>query len=187
MNELVTIIIPVYKVEHCISKCIDSVISQTYSNWELILIDDGSPDASGTICDQYAEKDTRIKVLHVDNGGPSKARNVGLDVATGVYVCFIDSDDWVCSNYLQNFHLDESDGIDLVIQGLEYYDQRDGHFFSPWSFKECVLKKDDFLFAIKNNTEFVFKSAFSIKVFFVSSSKNLSIGPLNVPSSSNVM
>lgn len=118
MNELITIIIPVYKVEHCISKCIDSVISQTYSNWELILIDDGSPDESGTICDQYAEKDARIKVLHVDNGGPSKARNVGLDVATGVYVCFIDSDDWVEPTYLEHLYSGlQKKGIGIVIGG----------------------------------------------------------------------
>ena len=136
----ISIIIPVYKAEKSISKCIESVISQTYSNWELLLIDDGSPDISGVICDGYASKDVRIKVFHVKNGGPSNARNIGLEKATGKYVCFIDSDDWVESTYLEHLYAGSHhnntgvvvaghirDCVDIHIPrslGSHYYDMR---------------------------------------------------------------
>ena len=101
MNEdLITVIIPVYNVEKYLPRCIDSIINQTYTNLEIILIDDGSLDRCGEICDQYAEKDKRVKVIHKENGGVSSARNVGLDNASGIYVTFIDADDWVEENYL---------------------------------------------------------------------------------------
>ena len=98
---LVTIIVPVYKVERYLSRCIESILGQTYSNFELILVDDGTPDRSGIICDRYAEKDFRIKVIHKENGGVSSARNAGIDVAQGEWITFVDSDDWVSENYLE--------------------------------------------------------------------------------------
>ncbi len=98
MNSLVSIIIPVYNVEGYIARCIESVINQTYNKLEIILIDDGSSDNSGKICDEYARKDTRIKVIHKENGGVSSARNAGLDVATGEYIGFVDSDDYIDVN-----------------------------------------------------------------------------------------
>lgn len=104
MDELVTIIIPVYKVEKYLKKCINSVITQTYSNLEIILVDDGSTDHCGEICDAFAEKDTRIKVIHKANGGLSDARNAGIDVMNGLYVVFIDSDDWVSKYYVENLY-----------------------------------------------------------------------------------
>lgn len=91
----ISIIVPVYNVEKYIKRCIDSIIVQTYSDWELLLIDDGSPDRSGDICDEYARNDNRIKVFHTVNEGVSSARNLGLDNARGEYVTFIDSDDWI--------------------------------------------------------------------------------------------
>lgn len=94
MNKpIVSVIIPVYNVEQYLKQCLDSVINQTYKNLEIILVDDGSTDNSGKICDEYALKDTRIKVIHKDNGGLSDARNTGLKIATGEYITFIDSDD----------------------------------------------------------------------------------------------
>lgn len=99
MSELISVIIPVYKVEDYLEKCVESVINQTYSNLEIILVDDGSPDCCGEICDKYAEKDRRIKVIHKENGGLSDARNAGMKIATGEYFAFIDSDDWVESGY----------------------------------------------------------------------------------------
>lgn len=99
-NELISIIIPIYGVEKYIDKCILSVIKQTYKNLEIILIDDGSPDNCPVICDEYARQDSRIKVIHKINGGLSSARNAGLDIATGKYVNFIDSDDWVNEDYI---------------------------------------------------------------------------------------
>lgn len=91
----ISIVIPVHKVEPYLRKCLDSVISQTYLNMEIILIDDGSPDRCGVICDEYAKKDGRIHVIHQRNQGLSAARNVGLAIASGEYIGFVDSDDWV--------------------------------------------------------------------------------------------
>ena len=95
MSEKISIIIPIYNVEQYLEKCIESVIHQTYNNLEIILVDDGSSDKSGEICNQYAMIDKRIRVIHKDNGGISSARNEGLKVATGEYICFMDSDDYL--------------------------------------------------------------------------------------------
>lgn len=93
--ELISIIVPVYKVEKYIHRCVDSIINQTYKNIEIILVDDGSPDNCGRICDEYAAKDSRIKVIHKPNGGLSDARNCGIEAADGEWLMFIDSDDWI--------------------------------------------------------------------------------------------
>lgn len=102
MKPLFSIIVPVYNVEKFISRCINSVISQSYEKWELILVDDGSPDDSGHICDDFQKKDCRIKVIHKANGGVSTARNVGIERARGEWVGFIDSDDYVESDWLES-------------------------------------------------------------------------------------
>ena len=98
IEELISIIVPVYKVEEYIDRCVTSIVNQTYSNIEIILIDDGSPDNCPNICDLWACKDMRIKVIHKNNGGVSDARNIGLKIATGKYICFVDSDDFVSEN-----------------------------------------------------------------------------------------
>ena len=95
MNSLISVIVPIYKVEKYLRKCIESILSQTYTNLEIILVDDGSPDKCGEICDEYEKKDSRIKVIHKKNGGLSDARNAGLDIMAGNYVAFVDSDDWI--------------------------------------------------------------------------------------------
>lgn len=92
---LISIIVPVYKVEAFLPRCVDSILSQTYSNIEVILVDDGSPDRCGQICDDYASRDVRVKVIHKPNGGLSSARNAGIEIASGEYITFVDSDDWV--------------------------------------------------------------------------------------------
>jgi len=97
----ISVIIPVYNVEKYLARCIDSVLAQTFADFECILIDDGSPDNSPAICDEYAKKDDRIKVIHQKNGGVSSARNAGLDIAQGEWVTFIDSDDWIKENMLE--------------------------------------------------------------------------------------
>lgn len=94
-TELVSVIIPIFNVEQFLDQCVESVINQTYKNLEIILVDDGSPDNCGKMCDEYAAQDNRIKVIHKQNGGLSDARNVGIDIATGNYITFIDSDDYV--------------------------------------------------------------------------------------------
>jgi len=97
----ISIIIPVYKVEQYLRKCIDSVLAQTFTDFECILVNDGSPDSSPAICDEYAKKDERIKVIHKKNGGVSSARNAGLDIAKGDWIGFVDSDDWPGEKFLE--------------------------------------------------------------------------------------
>ena len=101
----ISVIVPVYKVEKYIHRCVDSILSQTFTDFELILVDDGSPDNCGKICDEYAEKDIRIHVIHQENGGLSAARNAGIDWvfanSDSEWITFIDSDDWVHPEYLE--------------------------------------------------------------------------------------
>ena len=101
MHRKVSIIIPVYKVEKYLKRCIESVINQSYKNIEIILVNDGSPDKCGEICDSYARIDSKIKVIHKKNGGLSSARNAGLDIASGEYIMFVDSDDWIEEDSLE--------------------------------------------------------------------------------------
>lgn len=98
---MISVIVPVYKAEKYIESCVQSILAQTYGDFELILVEDGSPDRSGEICDDLKETDTRIRVVHKENGGAATARNVGLDVAKGEYIAFIDCDDCVHPKYLE--------------------------------------------------------------------------------------
>lgn len=148
---MISIIIPVYNAEAYLPQCLDSILIQTYQDFEIILINDGSSDNSETICNEYALKDSRIHVIHQKNAGVSTARNNGIEHAQGKWITFIDSDDWIEPSYLANFKLDESTNIDLIIQGLEYYDHRKKCFFNPWSFKECILHKKDYLAGFTEN------------------------------------
>lgn len=96
--DVISVIVPIYNTEKYLAKCLDSLINQTFQRLEIILIDDGSTDNSGQICDEYAVKDDRIKVIHKTNGGVSSARNAGLDVVTGSYIAFVDPDDYIDSD-----------------------------------------------------------------------------------------
>lgn len=117
---LISIIVPVYNVERYIHRCIDSILAQTYCNFELLLIDDGTLDRSGDICDEYAVKESRIRVFHQANGGVSSARNIGLDRAVGDWIAFADSDDWVKKEWLSEYVLEIEKGekVDLIFQGF---------------------------------------------------------------------
>lgn len=115
----ISIIVPVYNVEQYLSRCIDSILNQTFSDFELLLIDDGSLDKSSKICDEYALKDSRIRVFHKENGGVSSARNLGLDNVRGEWVTFVDSDDWVKNNYLKHFIANSYH--DLIICGHQKF------------------------------------------------------------------
>ena len=97
----ISIIVPIYKVEEYLCRCVDSLLKQSYEDFELILVDDGSPDNCGRICDEYAALDSRVRVVHKPNGGLSDARNAGMEIARGEYIAFVDSDDWVTENYLE--------------------------------------------------------------------------------------
>jgi glycosyltransferase involved in cell wall biosynthesis len=103
-DELISIIVPIYNVEKYLRRCIESVIRQSHTNFELILVDDGSPDTSGAICDEFAARDDRIVVVHQVNTGLSDARNLGITLAKGEYITFIDSDDWIHEDYLRHLH-----------------------------------------------------------------------------------
>ena len=114
-----SVVVPVYNVEKYINRCIDSILSQTYRDYELILVDDGSTDSSGRICDLYATKDSRIHSIHKKNGGVSSARNTGIDYSTAEYITFIDSDDYVEKDYLQSMMKNIEDS-DCVISGIRF-------------------------------------------------------------------
>ena len=120
-SHLISIVVPIYKVEKYLPRCIESILGQTYTNFELILVDDGTPDRSGIICDRYAEKDSRIRVIHKENGGVSTARNAGIDAAKGEWITFVDSDDWVKENYLEVLVSPlDFDDYDMTIGVLEW-------------------------------------------------------------------
>ena len=118
-----SIIVPVYNVEKYLRECIDSILCQTFTDFELILVDDGSKDESGKICDQYAEKDNRIKVIHKENGGQSTARNCGVEESSGKYIVFLDSDDFISEDTFLQEIKDKSADNDVVVYGYrKYYD-----------------------------------------------------------------
>lgn len=104
MNDLISIVLPIYNVEKYLKKCIETILNQTYDNIEILLVDDGSTDHSGEICDEFEKKDKRIKVIHKTNGGLSDARNTGLKHAKGKYISFIDSDDYVSEKYVEELY-----------------------------------------------------------------------------------
>lgn len=116
MSEI-SVIVPIYKVEKYLNKCIDSILNQRFTDFELILVDDGSPDNCGKICDEYASKDSRIRVIHKKNGGLSDARNAGLNYATGQYIIFVDSDDFVNADLFEKAYNKIKSGYDIVSYG----------------------------------------------------------------------
>lgn len=111
---MISVIIPVYNVEAYINRCVESIVAQTYTNMEIILVDDGSSDNSGSICDDWAKKDSRIKVIHKINGGLSDARNAGIEIATGDYLGFVDGDDWIAENMYQSL-LETIEGFNVSV------------------------------------------------------------------------
>ena len=115
-SSIISIIVPCYNIEKYLSKCIEHVVNQTYPYWELILVDDGSPDDTGKLCDEYAAKDNRIKVIHKKNGGLVSARNAGYDIATGEWIMYVDGDDWIdtdtCEKIMQ--FVSQNQDVDIV-------------------------------------------------------------------------
>ena len=115
MEELISVIVPVYNGEKLLPKCMESLLGQTWQDFEIILVDDGSRDGSGVLCDRYAANDSRVRVIHQENQGVSRARNAGLDAATGKYVAFVDADDYVELDYLEHLHRNLVDsGADMA-------------------------------------------------------------------------
>lgn len=157
---VISIIIPVYNSERHLHRCIDSVLRQTYQDYELILVDDGSMDGSGEICESYANKDDRIKVIHQKNEGVSSARNAGLSIAEGKYITLCDSDDELLPDYLAVM-INEQEEAELVIAGFQYIDENGKRIFEPHGYgkneqilvdgnsvEELILdEKPDYIFA----------------------------------------
>lgn len=159
---LVSVIVPVYNVLPYLRKCIDSILAQTYSNLEIILVDDGSTDGSGAVCDEYAEVDLRIKVLHKENGGLSSARNSGLDVATGDWISFVDSDDYIEKTMIQTlFESCCNNNIPLAVTGIRAFDNETGQTVSTYipeaekivtssELIELMMRPDGAMFSVCN-------------------------------------
>ena len=143
MNDLISVIMPVYNVETYLSQSIESVLNQDHRNLELILIDDGSTDTSGAICDAYAAKDSRVRVIHQKNGGAAAAKNAGLRLASGTYLCFVDSDDYLEPNVygymLKKLQEQDADALQCSFQDV-YTDRVEPQVLTP-----CVLNEREYL------------------------------------------
>jgi len=148
-TNLVSIIIPVYNAEKYLHRCLDSVLSQTYTNFEAILVDDGSPDRSGEICDEYAQKDSRIRVIHKKNGGVASSRQCGLDNARGEYIIYVDPDDWVEPDMLATMYgKAKEENADLVfadyywetVDNIIYHHEKPKDI-SHWTLLEAILNQ----------------------------------------------
>lgn len=142
MKPLISIIVPIYDVEEYLNECIISILNQTYKNLEIILVDDGSPDNCGNMCDEYAKKDHRIIVIHKSNGGLSDARNTGLDICKGEYISFIDSDDYISEYFIEMMYmgccLNDSDVVTCA--GSEkFFDESDKRPVLAESLQDCVI------------------------------------------------
>lgn len=138
----ISVIVPVYKVEPYLRQCVDSILEQTFQDFELILVDDGSPDGCPAICDTYAAKDPRVRVIHKENGGLSSARNAGLDTAQGEYIAFVDSDDWIHPQMLNTMlNSIQSSSADMAICGVESVFEKDRTVHHPLS--DAVLSQND--------------------------------------------
>lgn len=148
-EKLISVIIPIYKVEQYLDECVESIINQTYKNLEIILVDDGSPDGCSQMCDEWSRKDDRIRVVHKKNGGLSSARNAGLDVATGEYVSFVDSDDFIATDALRSLYerFNDDEGIGIVSGMIyRYQDGNTCNFKRAWMLnEEKIIPAKDFL------------------------------------------
>ena len=147
MTPLISIIVPCYKVEKYLPKCIDSIINQSYKNLEIFLVDDGSPDNTGQICDDYAVKDNRVKVIHKTNGGLSDARNAAINAAIGDYILFIDSDDIVAENHVEHlYNMIRKTNSDIAIDIIQpFYEGSEPIIDTLQGKQEAVYNADEIL------------------------------------------
>lgn len=143
VGPLISVIVPVYNVETYLQQCLNSIVGQTYSRLEIILVDDGSTDSSGLICDEYARRDSRIKVIHKQNAGQSSARNAGLDIALGNFISFVDSDDWIDLNLYQIFTRELGDAPRCDIYSFCMTEQYLDHSVAMLHGKDCTLVNDE--------------------------------------------
>ncbi len=142
MQELISVIIPVYNGEENIKRCIDSVLSQSYDNIEIIAIDDGSKDKSGELLDMYARSDNRIKAVHIQNGGVSNARNIGIDMASGNYLMFLDCDDWIDNDALECLYNSMDEACDMAQCSYRSVDEHE-NTLGLWDVKDALYEERD--------------------------------------------
>ncbi|MGM9597611.1 MAG: glycosyltransferase family 2 protein [Eubacteriales bacterium] len=144
----ISVIVPVYNVERYLRQCIDSILAQTFRDFELILVDDGSIDQSGKICDEYAQKDNRVIVIHKKNGGLSDARNAGLDIAIGEYIGFVDSDDYIDTRMYEKMYREiKNTSADIVCCAMDYFYDGNSRMTGKWpDISEAILyERKDFI------------------------------------------
>ena len=140
---MISVIVPIYKVEKYLRRCVDSILEQSYPDFELLLIDDGSPDSCPRICDEYARRDERVRVFHKPNGGLSDARNYGLERMKGEYVSFIDSDDYVGKDYLKILmELIREYGVNVAAVTHQCVSEADGTLFVASEDHRCEIPND---------------------------------------------
>ena len=173
MKPLITVIVPVYNIEPYIERCIQSILHQTWENWELVLVDDGSEDSSGKICDKYAQKEQRINVIHKKNGGQSSARNTALEISNGEWIFFVDGDDYIASDtleYLWKFATEKQcDFVSCAVKHIGFpgiYDSSDKEKCSVYNGKDAckyVLLGINGFSASANHTLFSIKLLKGIK------------------------
>lgn len=144
-NELISVIVPIYNMEKYLNKCVDSILNQTYSNMEILLIDDGSTDLSPKICDEYMKTDSRIKVFHKKNGGLSDAKNFGIKKASGKYVAFVDSDDWIENNMYENMYYKLKDTKSNIVVCGRYIEYENGEKKEWYNKNEIIMNKEQSL------------------------------------------
>jgi glycosyltransferase involved in cell wall biosynthesis len=163
---MISVIVPVYNIKDYISRCVDSILAQTYPDWELILVDDGSTDGSGEIIDAYAKADARIKALHKENGGVSSARNLGLSHARGEYISIIDGDDWIEPALFQDA-VDSLTGQDADVFMFEYYVDKNGvsqkHAVDPAAYG-VISVEDCLIRSITPDNRFAWSKVFASKL-----------------------
>ncbi|MBO4675413.1 MAG: glycosyltransferase [Elusimicrobiaceae bacterium] len=147
-NPLISVIVPIYNVAPWLPRCLDSIVGQTYKNLEILLIDDGSTDNSLEICQQYAEKDPRIKVIHQENKGVSAARNAGLDVATGEFISFVDPDDWLEKNCYQQVMSLKTQANMIIFSFYRAFDTQLEKYIFPLQIKQSFYPPDGLLLYI---------------------------------------
>ena len=172
---MISIIIPLYNVKKYLKDCLDSiqsVINQTYTDWECILVDDGSIDGSAEICDSYMQRDERFKVIHKGNGGVSSARNMGIKEARGEWIAFVDADDIISAQYLESLIEPSKQGDDLIVGGNTYFGLERGETVPP---ENCLIQKDDFKNYIFKDSEWTWQRVFLVvwgKLFRLSIIRN---------------
>lgn len=162
---VISVIVPVYKVEQYLARCVDSILSQTFKDFEVLLIDDGSPDKSGEICDQYAAKDSRVKVYHKENEGVSSARNYGINKAEGVWLFFSDADDYLPNNSFDVLINFAYDNVDCVMAGYSVFTEKGEVVVSKPKDRHNLLSVADALNEMFHPTDFPYQGYLWCKLF----------------------